>query len=296
MQIAIIGGGVGGLTSAIYALRAGCQVTIFEQYGYGGITATLTDIENYPGVPKANGFDLTQQMLQQAKELGAKTIRKKVVSVVEKDNHFVISTTKDQHVADAVVVASGTRRNNLGFEQPFVGKGVSYCATCDGNFYSGQVVAVAGSGAHAVNEALYLANLARKVYLVADKPLKADQLLLDKLENASNVEVLADSNVVEVNGQDKLQQIKVMCNGNLKDLDVDGLFVAVGASPQTEFLPDTVAKEKGYLVVDATMQTTHKGIFACGDVTNGNLKQIVSACSDGAKAGWYSAKYVKMKK
>ena len=297
MQIAIIGGGVGGLTSAIYALRAGCQVTVFEQYGYGGITATLTDIENYPGVIKANGFDLTQQMLQQVKELGGKTIRKKVVSVVVRDDQtFTVQTTKDVHVFDAVIVASGTRRNNLGFEQPYVGRGVSYCATCDGNFYKGQIVAVAGSGSHAVNEALYLSNVAKKVYLICDKEIKADQLLLDKLTKTENIEILHDTSVVEVLGEEQLKSIKVLRDGEISAIDLSALFVAVGTSPQTEFLPDTIERNKGFLVVDDTMQTSQKGIFACGDVANGNMKQIVSACSDGAKAGWFCAKYLKLKK
>lgn len=164
-KIAIIGGGVAGLSAAVYALRANADVTMFEQFGFGGQTANLGEIENYPSYKNIEGWQLASNMVEQAKALGLKTVREKVLSLTKGDD-FVIKTDKAEWHFPAVIVATGTSHNKLGFEAPYVGKGVSYCATCDGNFYRNRPVAVVGGGTPAVREATYLADLCSVVYVV----------------------------------------------------------------------------------------------------------------------------------
>lgn len=292
-NIAIIGGGVAGLSASIYALRANVNVTLFEQFGLGGLVATLDKIENYPSYQSINGWELAQNMSTQAKQLGLKQTRQKVLSLTTCDNGFCITTDKGQHQFDAVIIATGTTHNKLGIEGDYVGKGVSYCATCDGNFYRNLDVAVAGNGNSATKEALYLADLCKTVYIVANGDLTGEQTVIDTLLAKPNVQ-LVKGTITNLGGEGELQFIDVFNNGNVMQLDVSGLFVAVGSTPATDFIKiDNLAIQNGYIVVDDKCQTNVKGLYAAGDVTNGPLKQIVTACGDGAKAGLFASAYSK---
>lgn len=292
-NIAIIGGGVAGLSASIYALRANVNVTLFEQFGLGGLVATLDKIENYPSYQSINGWELAQNMSAQAKQLGLKQTRQKVLSLTTCDKGFCITTDKGQHQFDAVIIATGTTHNKLGIEGDYVGKGVSYCATCDGNFYRNLDVAVAGNGNSATKEALYLADLCKTVYIVAGGDLTGEQTVIDTLLAKPNVQ-LVKGTITNLGGEDELQFIDVFNNGNVIRLDVSGLFVAVGSTPATDFIKiDNLATKNGYIVVDDKCQTNVKGLYAAGDVTNGPLKQIVTACGDGAKAGLFASAYSK---
>lgn len=293
-KIAIIGGGVAGLTAAIYALRANAEVTVFEQFGLGGLVATIDKIENYPSYKSVEGWQLAQDMSSQAKSLGLKTVRQKVVSLDKINGEFVIITDKGEYTYPSVVVATGTSHNRLGIEGSFVGKGVSYCATCDGAFYRGRNVAVVGGGNTAVREALYLADICAKTYLIApNDKLSCEETSYDQLMSKSSVEIIYNAAVTKIDGADAVESITVYSNGE-KKINVDGVFVAVGSTPVTDFIKLGIELERGYLAVDAKCQTSVKGLYACGDVTNGTLKQIVTACADGAKAGTYSAAYAGM--
>lgn len=292
-NIAIIGGGVAGLSAAIYALRANVNVTLFEQFGLGGLVATLDKIENYPSYQSINGWELAQNMSTHSKQLGLKQTRQKVLSLTTCDNGFCITTDKGQHQFDAVIIATGTTHNKLGIEGDYVGKGVSYCATCDGNFYRNLDVAVAGNGNSATKEALYLADLCKTVYVVAGGDLTGEQTVIDTLLAKPNVQ-LVKGTITNLGGEEELQFIDVFNNGNVIRLDVSGLFVAVGSTPATDFIKiDNLATRNGYIVVDDKCQTNVKGLYAAGDVTNGPLKQIVTACGDGAKAGLFASAYSK---
>lgn len=292
-NIAIIGGGVAGLSAAIYALRANVNVTLFEQFGLGGLVATLDKIENYPSYPSIEGWELAQNMATQAKQLGLKQTRQKVLSLTKCDNGFCITTDKGQHQFDAVIVATGTTHNKLGIEGDYIGKGVSYCATCDGNFYRNLDVAVVGAGNSATKEALYLADLCKTVYLVANAELTGEQKVIDDLLSKPNVQLISGT-VASIGGQGEVQYIDVFSNGTTTRLDVAGIFVAVGSTPATDFVQvEGLNTVKGYIVVDDRAQTNIKGLYAAGDVTNGPLKQIVTACGDGAKAGLFAASYSK---
>ena len=297
-NIAIIGGGVAGLSAAIYALRANAQVTMFEQYGLGGLVATIDKIENYPSYPSIDGFELANNMVMQAKQLGLKVVRRKVLSLTKEQDDFVVTTDKDSYTFTAVIVATGTSHNKLGIESDFVGKGVSYCATCDGNFYRNMPVAVVGNGKQAVREATYLADLCSLVHLIVpESQLNAEARAIDDLLAKTNVQIIYNATVSEIVCEDTVSAIKVFANNSLSQIDVNGVFVAIGAKPITDFINiEGVEKQKGYLVVDDKCQTSVQGLYAAGDVTNGPLKQIVTACGDGAKAAVFACAYAGARK
>jgi len=297
-NIAIIGGGVAGLSAAIYALRANAQVTMFEQYGLGGLVATIDKIENYPSYPSIDGFELANNMVMQAKQLGLKVVRRKVLSLTKEQDDFVVTTDKDSYTFTAVIVATGTSHNKLGIESDFVGKGVSYCATCDGNFYRNMPVAVVGNGKQAVREATYLADLCSLVHLIVpESQLNAEARAIDDLLAKTNVHIIYNATVSEIVCEDTVSAIKVFANNSLSQIDVNGVFVAIGAKPITDFINiEGVEKQKGYLVVDDKCQTSVQGLYAAGDVTNGPLKQIVTACGDGAKAAVFACAYAGARK
>ena len=292
-KIAIIGGGVAGLSAAIYALRANAEVTLFEQFGLGGLVATIDKIENYPSYKSVEGFQLASDMAAQAKALGLKVIRRRVVSLTKTGDEFTVITDKDEYVFPSVVIATGTSHNKLGIEDAYVGKGVSYCATCDGNFHRGQPVAVVGGGNAAVKEALYLADLCSVVHVIAPQAtLSAEAVAVENLIAKSNVTVHYGASVSEICGDGAVSSIKIFADGGVSELAVEGVFVAIGAKPVTDFIRiDGLNMNRGYLSVDSRCETSVKGLFACGDVTDGPLKQIVTACADGAKAGAFSSAY-----
>lgn len=292
-KIAIIGGGVAGLSAAIYALRANAEVTLYEQFGLGGQTANLGLIENYPSYTSVEGWQLADGMAKQTKALGLKTQRSRVVSLVKEGNLFTVVTDSGSEQFPAVVVATGMAHNKLGFEAPYVGKGVSYCATCDGNFHRGKPVAVVGGGTPAVREATYLADICGCVYVIVPQSgFSAEELAVNKLLAKPNVVAFYNSVVSDIVCGETVSAIRVFDGKATKTLDVSGVFVAIGAVPVTDFIKiDGLQTKKGFLVVDKKCSTNIAGLFAAGDVADGSLKQIVTACSDGAKAGSFAALY-----
>ena len=292
-KIAIIGGGVAGLSAAVYALRANAQVTMFEQFGLGGLVATIDKIENYPSYASVEGWRLADDMASQAKALGLNTLREKVLTLTKEVDEFVVTTDKGEHRFKSVIVATGTSHNKLGIEDKFVGRGVSYCATCDGNFYKGRPVMVVGAGSIAVREALYLADLCSTVYVaLPTKQFSAEESQVNALLGKGNVKAMYDTTVAEILGENAVGAVKVFCHGKMSEIEVDGLFVAIGATPVTDFIHiDGLQKNKGYLVVNGKCETSVAGLFAAGDVTDGALKQIVTACADGAISGTYASAY-----
>ncbi|MBQ7884582.1 MAG: FAD-dependent oxidoreductase [Clostridia bacterium] len=283
-DIIIIGAGPAGLSAGIYALRANKKVLIIEKSFIGGQVALLGDIFNYPAFEQIDGFSLAQKMKQQATKLGAEIVMQEVKSVNLTDKTKIVTTYSQSYESKAVIIATGaySKPLNLPNEKEFFGKGLSYCATCDGNFFKGKDVAIVGSGTNALNDCSYLANLAKNLYIIFthDAPNFNAQNVL------ANVKIFDNTNVKSINGQGVLSEIclESKTDHSEKTLKVDGLFVNLGKKPYTHIFDGVALNEAGYIITDQNMRTNIKNVYAVGDVRNTPLKQIVTACADGAVA------------
>ena len=290
-DIIIIGAGPAGLTAAIYACRANKKTLVLEASAYGGQIISTLDIENYPAEPKITGVELAKKMYAQAKELGADFEFEKVTEIVDNGETKTVKTEDDEYTAKAIIIATGTETKKLGLENEdkFLGHGVSYCATCDGNFFKGKTVAVAGGGNSALYEALYLADIVEKVYLIHRRDeFRGDDSLVESLKEKGNVEFILGSNVTKLNGEENLESIEI---NNEKTLEVSALFVAVGREPKVDFVK--VQKDiNGYVQAGEDGKTNIEGIFVAGDTRTKLTRQIVTATADGANAATSAIKYL----
>lgn len=294
-DIIIVGAGPAGLTAAIYALRANKKVLIFEAKTYGGQIVNAASIENYPGIEKISGFDYATNLYNQVKNLGAEF---KFETVIRVDEDRSVTTNKDTYKAKSVILATGAENRKLRIdrEAELVGRGVSYCATCDGNFYKGRDVAVIGGGNTALEDAIYLSNIVNKVYLIHRREeFRADDRYVDEVKSKDNIELVLNSNVVKLNGDNKLESIVVENNDkSTKDIKVDGLFIAVGQEPKNEIFNNVVdLDEKGYIISEDGVHTKVKGIYIAGDSRQKSLRQLTTAVSDGAIAATTAIKEAK---
>lgn len=281
-DIIVVGAGPAGLTSALYAKRAGKNVLVLEAKTYGGQIINSSIVENYPALPKVSGFEFATNLYNQVKELGVE-IKFEPVIRIEEDKTVV--TTKDKYQAKAIILATGStnRKLKLDKEEYFTGKGVSYCATCDGNFYKGKIVAVNGGGNTALEDALYLSNIAAHVYLIHRRDcFKGDNKYVEELKNKDNVEFILNSNVVKLNGEDKLESIDINTNGNIKTISVDGLFIAIGQEPNNDVFANIIELENGYIKSIDGIHTNIDKIYVAGDARVKELRQLTTAVSDGA--------------
>lgn len=300
-DLIILGAGPAGLTAGIYATRGGLSTLVIEEKAPGGQAALSAKIENYPGVPDVNGFDLAFSILNQAKSFGVKVRTGKIEHLEINGAEKRIALVNGKEFSSrALIIATGAKSRLLGLdnELELTGKGISYCATCDGMFFKDKVVAVVGGGNTAVEDALYLEKLAKKVYLIHRRDeLRADKILADRIKS-SNVEIIWDSIVVKAYENEKLTgiDIKNVKSGDINKLDLDGLFVAVGQTPNTAFLENADLKPQlsnnGYIITDNSMRSTVEGVFAAGDVRETPLRQVITACSDGAIAADSAIKYL----
>ena len=290
-DIIIIGAGPAGLTAAIYACRANKKTLVLEANTYGGQIISTLDIENYPAEPGVTGVELAKKMYAQAKELGADFEFEKVTEIINNGETKTVKTEDDEYTAKAVIIATGTETKKLGLENEdkFAGHGVSYCATCDGNFFKGKTVAVAGGGNSALYEALYLADIVEKVYLIHRRDeFRGDDALVESLKEKGNVEFILGSNVTKLNGSENLESIEI---NNEKTLEVSALFVAVGREPKVDFVK--VQKDiNGYIQAGEDGKTNIEGIFVAGDTRTKLTRQIVTATADGANAATSAVKYL----
>ncbi len=299
-DIAIIGSGPAGMTAGLYAARAGLNAAIFERISPGGQLAQTEHLENYPGFPQGSGgFELAWSMHEQATNFGVKTITEEVTAVDFTQNPKLLTTAFGEYLAKSVVVATGARPRKLGIarEEELQGRGVSYCATCDGNFFRGKKVAVVGGGNTAVADAIYLSRICEKVYLIHRRDqLRATAIYHDRLKAIENIEFVWDSVVTELhdeNGALSGVTVKNVKTEEQKQLDIAGLFVAVGTQPNTEFLQGALdLDETGYIVADETGKTAIPGVYAAGDVRTKQLRQVVTAVADGALCAEEAAEYL----
>ncbi len=297
-DVIVIGGGPGGYTAALYAARANLSVLVLEKLTPGGQMGTTDVIDNYPGFPEGiGGFDLAMQMKQGAERFGAETKLSEVTQVELKGSPKRVVTPEGTYQAHTVVLASGAHPRELGLpgERELRGRGVSYCATCDGMFYRNRTVAVVGGGNTAVADVLYLSRICKKVYLIHRREeLRASKVYLDPLQKAENVEFVWDSEVKEILYGETVTGVKVKHKrtGDIRELAVDGLFVAVGHIPNTELVKGQVdLDEAGYVLAGETTRTNLPGVFAVGDLRKKPLRQVVTAASDGAVAAHVIEEY-----
>lgn len=295
----IIGGGPAGYTAALYAARAGLDAVLIEKAGAGGQMALTDVIDNYPGFDEGiDGFTLGMKMKNGAERFGVKTILEQVNSVDFKNDVKAVNTAGKTYFAKTVVVSIGADPNELGVknEREYIGKGIHYCAHCDGRFYKDKTVMVVGGGNTAVADALFLARFAKKVYVVHRRDtFRAEKILVDPLLHAENVEVLWNSVPVEFTAEERISGAlikNIVTNQEIK-VPVDGVFVSIGRKPVTYFLEGSVSlDDKGYIIADETCRSSVDGVYAVGDVRTKPLRQIVTAAADGAVAVHFAVEYL----
>ena len=300
-DLAIIGGGVAGMTAAIYAARAGLDALIIEKAGFGGQTAMTAKIENYPSYKEVEGWQLAADIKAQVDALGVESRSANVTELTKTDDIFTVATDTDSYNAKTVVIANGVHRHGPGIkgEEEFLGRGVSRCAVCDGNFFRNRRTAVIGSGNTALDDAIYLAKLCKEVAVVfrGEKP-SAAQRLVDLLPGFDNIRLMPRHIPVEIKGDMRVTALTVQNadTGEITDLEVDGVFEALrGMSADNEIYRELAeTDEKGFIVTDSEMRTRTPGLFAAGDTRSKTLRQIVTACADGAQAATAAHEYLKM--
>ncbi len=298
-DLVIIGGGPAGLTAGLYAARARLNVVLIEKVVPGGQILTTDWIENYPGFPTGiSGADLVQKMTEQVKQFDLNIENNEVISLdLSKQIKKVILTDRSI-TTHAIIVATGASPKKLGVpgEDHFLGKGVSFCATCDGPFFKDLTVAAVGGGDTAVQESLYLTKFAKKVYLIHRRDnLRAEAILQERALDNDKIEFVWDSVLSEINGLTHVENISLqnVKTGNKTELSVDGCFIWIGILPNTQFLSNTVNIDKyGFIITDLNMKTSEQGVFTAGDVRSTPLRQIVTAVGDAAIAAYSAEHYI----
>ena len=300
VEVAVIGGGPAGYTAALYAVRAGLSCTVFEKMTAGGQMCETMHIDNYPGYAETvDGYTLGEAMRQGAARFGAETVSDEVTALylVESPKR-IVTAYSGEVTADAVIIATGATHRHLGLdrEASLVGRGVSYCATCDGSFFRGKRVAVVGGGNSAVADALYLAGICAEVTLIHRRDtLRASRVHEDQLQKQQNLRILYDSEVTDLLGDTRLSAVTVRNkkSGELHELPLDGLFISIGRDPLTALVKDQLTlDEAGYIVASEDTHTNLAGVFTAGDVRTKPLRQIVTATADGAVAAEAAAAYL----
>jgi len=299
-DVIIIGGGPAGLGAAIYSSRARMSTLIIEKAGCGGLIAITDNLENYPGFDKGiNGFELTSKMEQQARTSGAEITYGEVVAIETDETLKKVILTDKTYITKTIIIASGSSFKKLGVkgEEEFIGRGISFCATCDGPFFKNKEVAVIGGGNSALQEALFLTKFASKITLIHRRnEFRAAKILQERVAAEPKIKIILDTVVEEITGTQTIEKIKVrnVKSDAAKEIPVDGVFIFIGWTPNTKFLMNNkiALDEKGYILTDEQMKTAIDGIYACGDVRKKSLRQVVTAVSDGATASVSAHQYI----
>ncbi len=289
-DIIVIGAGTAGMSAAIYGLRAGKSVLVIEAKTYGGQIINTPEIENYPGISQISGFEFATNLYNQAKKLGAEFVFEKAQKIEDKENIKIVVTNKNSYEGKAVIIATGAKNRQLGLdrEEQMVGRGVSYCATCDGMFFRGRNVAVIGGGNTALEDATFLSNYCDRVYLVHRRDsFRGEEHLANVLRQRENVTFVLNCIPMEILGDEQVNGliVKDVNTGETKKLDVSGIFVAIGQVPDNSAFDNVIALDgKGYAVAGEDCKTESKGIFVAGDCRTKQVRQLTTAASDGAVA------------
>lgn len=298
-EIVIIGGGPAGLAAGLYTSRARLSSLLLEKGLVGGQMTEAWQIENYPGFPEGiSGLELGQLIHQQAEKYGLKTVMAEATGIELQEGQKIVKTTEGNFTAKAVIIASGSERRKLGVpgEKEFAGKGVSYCATCDGAFFQELPVAVVGGSDVAITEALHLSKLASRVIVIHRRnQLRATRILQEKAFSEPKIEFLWDTIVEEIEGEDLVKRIKLrqVKTGQNSTLDIDGIFVSIGFKPNTDYLKGILSLDAtGAVITNDRLETNIPGIFAAGDIRHNSAQQVITAAGDGATAAIYAERFI----
>lgn len=296
-DVVIVGAGPAGLTSAIYTRRADKKTLVLEATTYGGQIINTLDIENYPVEAHISGFDFATKLYNQAKDLGAEIVFEKVIEIKDNEDYKEIITNKNTYKTKTIILATGAENRKLGLENEdeLVGKGVSYCATCDGAFYKGKSVAVNGGGNTALEDALYLSDIVETVYLIHRRDeFRAEASLVNNLKERKNVKFVLNSNITKLNAKEKLESIEVTNKSGVKEtIEVSGLFIAIGRVPENQNFAKLInLDDSGYVIAKEDCNTNVPGIYVAGDNRVKEVRQLVTATADGAVAATEAIKYI----
>ena len=291
-DVIIIGAGPAGLTSALYLGRANKNVLVLEAKSYGGQIVNANKIKNYPGIEEISGYDFSTNLYNQVKKLGI-DIKYETVLRIKEDKTVV--TNNEEYKTKAIIIATGSenRKLNIEKERDFVGKGVSYCATCDGNFYKEKVVAVNGGGNTALEDALYLSDIAKEVYLIHRREeFRGENTYLEDVRKKNNIKLILNATISSLNGSDRLESITIKDEDDKEQvIKVDGLFIAIGQEPKNEIFSNVVDLDsRGYIIATDDVHTKTSGIYVAGDARVKNLRQLTTAVSDGSIAATVAIK------
>lgn len=298
-DVVILGGGPAGFSAGIYTARGNVSTAILDVSMLGGQPSNYLELENYPAFMKIGGFELMEKFEEHADMFGVQKFPMQEIEFIDLlSSPKIIRTKEVEFRTKSVIIATGAKPMKLGVkgEEEFVGRGVSYCAVCDGAFYKDKVVAIVGGGNSAVEEAIYLTKFASKVYIIHRRDeLRADKIIQDRAAKNEKIEFVLNSVVCEIQGQDLVNNLilKNTKTDEMFNLAVDGVFPYIGITPNVENISGQITQDKaGFIITDETMKTSIDGVFAIGDVRNTPLRQVITAASDGAIAGVYAVKYI----
>ena len=296
-DIIIVGGGPAGMTAALYALRNDKKVLILEKESFGGQIATSPRLENYPTIPSISGSEWSDLVFTQIMDLGAEFELEEVEKIEKEDNAFHIKTNYNEYECLAVIIANGVKPRKMGLpnEDDFIGKGISYCAVCDGPFYKGKEIYLVGDANTALQYALLLSTYCPKIHMLTlfDK-LFGDTILVNRVLQTENIDIRHNLNLIELKGESELEEaiFQDTISGEIVPFQTNNLFIAIGQVPQNEPFKDLVKLDKGFIVTNELMETNVPGIFAAGDTRVKENKQVITACNDGAVAAMSAVKYI----
>ncbi len=297
-DLIIIGAGAAGLSAAQYGARGNLNTLIIEELASGGQALVIDTLENYPGIPDpVNGYDFSQRMEQQAQKFGADIASGTVIAVKKENGVFVVQTDQGTITALSVIMATGAKHRHLGIpgEEAFAGKGVSYCATCDGPFFRDKLMFVVGGGDAACDEAMYLSNLSRRTIMVHRKDrFRAQKALAERVSKNPKIEIRFNSEIKEIKGSGAVSGVKILDHkaGREYEDTTDAVFIFIGSIPQTSMVPGLKLDEAGYVITDQRMETSIPGLFAVGDVRSTPFRQLVVAAGEGAVAAHCAGQYI----
>jgi len=302
-DLAVIGGGPAGLSAAVYAARGGLKTVVFEKGLIGGQIVVTAEVENYPGIPETlSGFEISERFHKHAKRFGTEFKEERVKAIGTEGLCKIIETDKEEYWAKTLVIATGAhpRKLQVPGEAKFTGKGVSYCATCDGALYRDKIVAVVGGGDSAVEEAIFLTKFAKKVYIIHRRDeLRAVKMIQERALSNPKIKIIWDTVVQEIEGDEFLEKLHLYNRkkSNYTELKVDGLFIYVGIIPNNQLIESRVELDDlGFILTDETMHTNIPGIYAAGDITHKVLRQVITAASDGATAAFSAERWIEENK